>query len=327
LDVFWDYGGALENFVHHRSATHSIVIQTIATPILAEVLRKLFKDQKSSRIIFYFAVWLILVTHTLLDATTIYGTQLLWPITDYPFGVGSMFIIDPLYTLPLLIITLWALIFPKWSSAFNTSLNSALIVSTAYLGWSMIAQSWMQEKAERQFASHGIEAERILVIPLPFSTFAWKAIAIQPQTYTNLYLPLLPTEDKPIFYQHERWPANLACEIVNNYPAHTILNAFTKGFYSLSYMDDGNLLQSDLRMGMTPDYVFRFKLVPLQGDMKDTASIAERVASARSQEGDFPWLINMISGEVSPRPAEKEHLTHHKGLLRAQKPQHCDGTG
>ena len=39
----------------------------------------------------------------LLDAMTVYGTQLLQPFTDHPFAVGSMFIIDPLYTLPLLV--------------------------------------------------------------------------------------------------------------------------------------------------------------------------------------------------------------------------------
>ncbi|XQF91744.1 metal-dependent hydrolase (plasmid) [Pseudoalteromonas espejiana] len=31
-----------------------------------------------------------------------YGTQLLWPFTEYPFAISNMFIVDPLYTLPLL---------------------------------------------------------------------------------------------------------------------------------------------------------------------------------------------------------------------------------
>ena len=37
---------------------------------------------------------------------TVYGTQLLWPLTEYPFAVG-MFIIDPVY-LPLLLTFLMA---------------------------------------------------------------------------------------------------------------------------------------------------------------------------------------------------------------------------
>ena len=34
---------------------------------------------------------------------TIYGTQLLLPFTDHPFAIGSVFIIDPLYTVPLIL--------------------------------------------------------------------------------------------------------------------------------------------------------------------------------------------------------------------------------
>jgi len=40
-------------------------------------------------------------THALLDALTIYGTQRLRPFTAHPFGVGSLFVADPLSTLPL----------------------------------------------------------------------------------------------------------------------------------------------------------------------------------------------------------------------------------
>ena len=44
---------------------------------------------------------LVLFTHPLLDTLTIYGTQLLQPFSDHPFGVGSVFMIDSLYTVPL----------------------------------------------------------------------------------------------------------------------------------------------------------------------------------------------------------------------------------
>ena len=48
-------------------------------------------------------VWLCLVTHPLLDAFTVYGTQILLPFSDYPVGWSTLFIIDPLYTLPLVV--------------------------------------------------------------------------------------------------------------------------------------------------------------------------------------------------------------------------------
>ncbi|MBE7637760.1 metal-dependent hydrolase [Sneathiella sp. P13V-1] len=327
LDVFWDYGGPLENFVFHRSATHSLIVQTIATPLLAEGLWRFFKKPEGGRLAFYLAVFLAFTTHALLDATTIYGTQLLWPFTDYPFGVGSMFIIDPLYTLPLLFITLWALIRPKWTPAYGKILSSAFILSTAYLGWSFVAQSVMKDRAAEQFAARGIETDQILVIPLPFTTFAWKAIAIQPDTYTNLYLPLVNSSDEPIFYSHKRWPNQLTCAQLDNYPAHNILNAFTKGFYSLSVTGEDELVQADLRMGMTPNYVFQFEIQNKSNTLQELKSLAKRIGSERSQEGDLEWLTGMVKGDITIRPAERTQVLEKDQLLLAQSPHKCENTG
>jgi inner membrane protein len=327
LDVFWNYGGPLENFVQHRSATHSVFVQTLVTPLLVEGLWRLFKKPEGGRLAFYATVWLALVTHALLDATTIYGTQLLWPMTEHPFGMGSMFIIDPLYTLPLFAITLWAMIRPKWTKIYSSSLWAALILSTAYLGWSVFVQNLMRERAAKSFADYGISADQVLVLPLPFSTFAWKAIAIQPDTYTNLYLPLVGSDNAPIFYNHKRWPHNLTCAQLSNYPAHDILKIFTKGFYSLTQSEDGRLLQSDLRMGMTPNYVFRFELQNGRSTTENTKTLAQRVASNRSQDGDIFWLMKMITGQITSRPAELNYILQTEHTLQAKAPQNCLKTG
>ncbi len=327
LDVFWDYGGPLENFVFHRSATHSLIVQTLATPLLAEGLFRSFKKPEGGRIAFYLAVFLAFTTHALLDATTIYGTQLLWPLTDYPFGVGSMFIIDPIYTLPLLFITLWALIRPKWTPVYGKALLTAFVFSTAYLSWSVIAQGIMKERAKSEFAKRGIQSDQVLVIPLPFTTFAWKAVAVQPDTYTNLYLPFVGSDDAPIFYSHKRWPGKLTCAQLDNYPAHSVLNAFTKGFYSLTLSENDELVQADLRMGMTPNYVFQFEIQNKSNTLQELKTIAKRVASERSQEGDMDWLFGMITGNITIRPAEADHILKSKQFVQATSAQKCNETG
>ena len=42
-------------------------------------------------------------THALLDACTTYGTMLLWPFSDERFAWNTISIIDPLFTVPLLV--------------------------------------------------------------------------------------------------------------------------------------------------------------------------------------------------------------------------------
>src|SRR5687768_16802159 len=102
LDVLIDQGDALRNMVLHRAESHSLFWLTLASPVLAGLPALLHGEQAGFRR-WWLAMWLALVTHPLLDAMTVYGTQLLLPFTNHPFGVGSMFIIDPLYTLPLLV--------------------------------------------------------------------------------------------------------------------------------------------------------------------------------------------------------------------------------
>lgn len=98
LDVLYDYGDAVRNVTYHRSATHSLILLTLFAPFLAALVVWLHKERP------LFMRWLLaLVTHPLLDAFTIYGTQLLYPLSEHPYGIGSMFIIDPIYTLPLLV--------------------------------------------------------------------------------------------------------------------------------------------------------------------------------------------------------------------------------
>ena len=100
LDAFIDHGDPIRNMTFHRAASHSLLYLTLLSPVLAWLTSKLSGGKQDFKH-WLTAIWLILITHVLLDFMTIYGTQMAIPFTDYPFGVGSIFIIDPLYTLPL----------------------------------------------------------------------------------------------------------------------------------------------------------------------------------------------------------------------------------
>ena len=81
-----------------------------------------------------------LITHPILDAFTSYGTQLFWPLTTHPISIASIFAVDPLYTLPLLIACIYL-----WRNSNNHAVETnkkiqtarrinqvALIISTSY---------------------------------------------------------------------------------------------------------------------------------------------------------------------------------------------------
>jgi inner membrane protein len=102
----------------------------------------------------WLALWLALVTHPLLDAMTVYGTQLALPFSARPFGLGSVFIIDPLYTLPLL-----AGLGVTLASQRQRANAIGLALSTVYLGWGVIAQAHVERIAREALATQGLAAE------------------------------------------------------------------------------------------------------------------------------------------------------------------------
>ncbi len=86
----------------HRSASHSLFV----LPLLGWAIWALFRRSggrvAESPLRWFWAIQLALVTHPLLDAFTVYGTQLWWPLPMRSVMWSSVFIIDPLYTIWLL---------------------------------------------------------------------------------------------------------------------------------------------------------------------------------------------------------------------------------
>ncbi len=119
LDAFIDHGDAILNITRHRAESHALFYLTLAAPVLAWRVARLHGEAVLFRR-WWLAIWLVLVIHPLLDTMTVYGTQLLQPFTDYPFGVGSIFIIDPLCTLPLITGVVLALRFKNPRASLQT---------------------------------------------------------------------------------------------------------------------------------------------------------------------------------------------------------------
>jgi inner membrane protein len=317
MDVFWPFDDAVDRFVLHRSATHSLVIQTLATPVLGEGLRLAARSLRDARWQAWLAVFLCLTTHALLDAMTIYGTRLFWPIWTKPIGLGSVFIIDPLYTLPLLIVTVWGLFRRDWTPAFGQALTVVLAVSTAYLGWSVIVQQIEMARARSALAKAGIAPERAFATPTPFNTLFWRVVAIDGARYFNVYVPLLGGADAITAYVHPRGRESDAC--LNGNGAMQRLRAFSKGFYRVERGADGTVRIADLRMGLTPQYVFRFIVAEHNGTGIEAIE-PQRVVSDRSAPGDLAWIWDGVMGRAVPRPAEADDavdLRAKTGLLPA----------
>ena len=296
LDVVIDHGDALRNMTLHRGASHALFWLTLATPVLAALPAALHRE----RALFgrwWLAMWLALVTHPLLDAMTVYGTQLLLPFTDHPFGVGSMFIIDPLYTLPLLVGVLAALLRRQERGlAWN---RWGLLLSTGYLAWSVAAQWHVREVARDALAARGLPELPLLVTPSPFNTVLWRVVAMRPDgSYEEGFRSLLDAH--PMRFRHLPATPGLREQLAGIEGVQRLAR-FTHGFYKVS-ADGASARVTDLRMGQEPHYTFSFEIA-----RREASGWVPVVPRSRGGRGDvregFAWLGQRIRGRDVPPPS------------------------
>ena len=254
LDVFVDHGDAIRNMTLHRTESHALLWLTLFSPLLAWLIAGIVR-QKQQWMHWWVAVWLALITHPLLDLMTVYGTQLGLPLTDFPYAIGSIYIIDPLYTLPLLICLLVAICLRDKRGLWWNSLG--LTLSTLYLGWSILAQNYATEQVKAEIARQHLPAQQLLVTPTAFNTLVWRVLVMTPQGYAESYYSLLSQQRPLRFSYHSRGE-----ELYQRYQGDWNVERvawFSHGFFAMREQQ-GQLMIADLRMGEEPDYTFTFNL-------------------------------------------------------------------
>lgn len=256
LDVFIPYGDPISNFTYHRGFSHSLLFCVAIMPLFAWLFGRFRMVEDSYKNIrLNLLIFLVLSTHVILDVFTIYGTQIFWPLPVPPAGFGSIFIIDPLYTLPLLIGLIWYCI------TKNLKANHiGLIISSIYLIWSLGAQGYVRTIAQEQIDQN----QQLLVQPTPFNTLLWRVLIMEEEQYKVGYYSLFD-KNKTISFTYFKNDKTLLEPIRDSF-AVSRLSWFTKGFYGVR-LEGEQVIMSDLRMGLEPDqYVFQFIIAKKEGE-------------------------------------------------------------
>lgn len=295
LDVFIPLGGTVEDFTYHRSASHSLLVLTLLAPAVAWLVHRLLRPPGVSYRRWLAAVWLTLITHPLLDALTVYGTQLLWPLTEWPFGLASVFIIDPVYTL-LLLAGLLTAMWVRDPHRAGRANHIGLTLSTAYLAFGVLAQTHVYRFAEASLDRQGAAHERVLAIAAPFSSLAWRIVVMSGDSYQVAYHSLLAPAPELRLTRFPRTPALL--DPVRERWEIDRLRWFTKGFYGVDEVN-GEIRLTDLRMGIEPDrYAFSF-VVATHASPIVAAEPVTRVEPRRFRDGDLASILAVLRGAPS----------------------------
>lgn len=199
LDVFLspllDTAGELSV---HRGLSHSLLLMILASVGFGLLLEKVWKKAKVSRaqaMTFVFLVW---STHVLIDCFTVYGTGVLEPFAPTRVAFNNLFIIDPLYTLPLLVSLVW-LAFRKKTDPRRRKIGTwGLALSTGYVLLSFGAKALVSSGFDGDLARRGVTFQRRMEAPTPFNILLWRSVVDRGDSFWIGYRSIFELPSTPV---------------------------------------------------------------------------------------------------------------------------------
>ena len=230
----------------HRGESHSIWFVICGGLIFGLILNTLWGRKQLSIRRAIAGVFIVFATHIIIDYFTVYGTQLLAPISRYGFARGNMFIIDPLYTIPLLAGIIGAgAVKGKVGWLVNVA---GISLSSLYAIFSLLSHAHADHIFKHQLAARNVTVLNSMTGATPLNTFLWRHVARTPDGFLIGYFSIIGDDpDTPIRFDYVPQNADLIEDYKGQRNVKTI-EWFSKGFWRASKKENAVTL-SDLRFG------------------------------------------------------------------------------
>lgn len=251
LDVFMNFfQGELQSLITHRGVTHSIVFSILMAPVLGWLISWIYKGKRGSpRDWTKLAFW-ALFTHPLLDCFTTWGTQLFYPFTDYRVAFNTIFVVDPVYTLPFMLCLIVALFLSRESRARRIWTWVGITISSFYLLITVTNKLVVDAVFTNALHTQGKSVYQFSTYPSPLNNLLWYVVAEEPSGFDIGYYSLLGDQDNIDFSyipkNHKLIDNDSTTQ--DNYVIDR-LKWVSKGQFALEQSGD-TLLWHDLRFGV-----------------------------------------------------------------------------
>lgn len=276
----------------HRGLSHSILFCLILAPILGALIAKLHRQENASKWDWTRLLFWSLVTHPLLDCFTTWGTQLFWPF-EYRVAFNSIFVIDPLYSLPLIVCVIWLLCKERGSPIRRKINITGLALSSGYLLLTLVNKQMMNQNFENILNAQNIKYSRFTTQPTPVNNMLWTVTAETEDGFSVGYHSFLDNHDDTPFL-HFKKGHHLLGTFAENEKVKKLL-ALTRGYFTVESNESGLTIR-DLRFGLIngwtaeqSDFVFAYNLEVAESNTNRQLIISRK-----------PVSIN-VSGEMLKR--------------------------
>jgi len=168
---------SLERISIHRGFSHSILFSILGALLLTYILTRIkWTKHLSVKRLFIFN-WLALFTHILLDAFTAYGTQVFLPFSDNRVSFDSINIVDPVYTIPLLIGLVITVYHQSKNKKWSRANHIGLVVSSVYLLFTLVNKEFVSNAIQSDLMASHITYDEMKTIPVGVGSINWYGVA------------------------------------------------------------------------------------------------------------------------------------------------------
>ena len=280
---------------YHRHFSHALIMAPVIGFCLAAICKLLLFRSKVlfNKMLAYTTVGAL--THGPIDAGTSDGTLLYWPFSNHRESWDLISIIDPIFTVPLVCLTLFAF---KWQKPFFAKI--AVILCLAYLGFCGFQNFKATEVMQALAAKRNHNPEVYSVRPSFANSVLWRTIykhkgryyvnavwtvpGKKPRVYTGCSIDAFSVEDAAALAA----PGSVLGHDIERF------RYFSQG-YLYHHPSETNVL-GDLRYAMYPDSV-----MPLWGiciDPENPGLHPELKYFREFSKSSFTRLWKMIRGQT-----------------------------
>lgn len=284
------YTNEIDSLAFHRGIMHSIPFAIVGALIFGFLFYKVYdygylRRGTTSLKDWIWLFFLSILTHPILDSFTPYGTQLFLPFSDYRVAFNNIAVVDPLYTLTLLLCVSITMFFNRKNSKRKTWTKAGLYLSSAYIIFTIGNKLYVDHFFKTSFNQAKINYSRFSAQPTILNNFLWYAVAETDENYTVSFYSIFDDTNTPPNFINI--PKNHKLLDVDH-PDIKTLRWFSNEFYTLSILNN-KIIYKDLRYPLldlrdSTSSLFSFELIK-EGNRWNTKSLSkERFKDSNMKE-------------------------------------------
>lgn len=248
----------------HRGITHSFLFVFLITPILGWIFSKFNWKRPASMKEWSLLFFVNILSHPLLDSCTVYGTGIFEPFSSYRAQFTSLFIVEPLYTLPMLIGFIALLVLKTDSLKRKFWVKFGLGISTTYLLFTICNKLYVEQVFSNAMEKQKIHFTDYITTPTPLNNILWNMVAKDTNGFWVGYYSHFD-KSKDVKFSFILKNDSLAGDLINNSVVQKLMR-FSNGYYCFTKEND-ELHYNDLRFSFAGeftsdahDFVFSYAL-------------------------------------------------------------------